>query len=664
MHPQEIRPRTRMQHLMLHQLAVAFDILSSLLIYIISGRGNGRGGHAGRRGGRAGGRGGLRNINMTAAELTALINERVAEAVATSQAAANAGGKHNHQQVCTFKAYMDCKPHSFSGAEGAVGLLCWMEKSESAFAMCNCPPNNQVKYASSTLEGPTLTWWNSQVQMLTLEMANALPWDEFKTMQREEYCPRDEVQKLEGEFWNLKMEGSEIESYTTRSHELANLCPQMSMVTSSIPTTIQQAIWLAHRLTDQEVAQGTLTPRGTLSKTTDNKRKFDSSFPKTFHSNPPSQQQQQQHRKLEHSKNNNQSNSSRQNQGSYIGKYPKCNNCNFHHHGACDRYHCHRCGKMEGHFKKNCPQLRRNENENGNGNNHQGGNGNCNNHHGGNGNNNGNGAKGRAFMIGSGEARNDQNVVNGMFLLNDHFASVLFDTGTDRSFISRELSSRLGINPTSLEHHYTVEIADGKVIEATHILKGCKLELSGHKLNIDLMQVTLGSFDRIVGMDWLSKNQDEIICSEKIVRIPLPCGETLSVHGERSGAVMGIISFKKAQKCLRKGHTAILDLVADKSTEEKKLEDIPIIHEFLEVFPEDLPSLPPHRQVKFQIDLTPGAAPIARAPYRLAPSELQELSTQLQELLDKGFIRPISSPWGAPVLFLKKKDGTFRMCID
>ncbi|GKF82093.1 putative reverse transcriptase domain-containing protein, partial [Tanacetum coccineum] len=101
----------------------------------------------------------------------------------------------------------------------------------------------------------------------------------------------------------------------------------------------------------------------------------------------------------------------------------------------------------------------------------------------------------------------------------------------------------------------------------------------------------------------------------------------------------------------------------DKS-EEKRLEDVLTVRDFLEVFLEDLAGLPPTRQVEFQIDLVPGAAPVARVPYRLAPSELQEFSTQLQELYDKGFIRLSSSPWGAPVLFVKKKDGSFQMCID
>ncbi|GJZ66203.1 putative ribonuclease H-like domain-containing protein [Tanacetum coccineum] len=104
--------------------------------------------------------------------------------------------------------------------------------------------------------------------------------------------------------------------------------------------------------------------------------------------------------------------------------------------------------------------------------------------------------------------------------------------------------------------------------------------------------------------------------------------------------------------------------IMEKKSDEKRLEDIPVVKEFPEVFPENLPGLPPVRQVEFQIDLIPGATPVARAPYRLAPSEMQELSNQLQELADRGFIRPSTSPWGAPILFVKKKDGSFRMCID
>ncbi|KAI3732380.1 hypothetical protein L1987_63584 [Smallanthus sonchifolius] len=383
--------------------------------------------------------------------------------------------------------------------------------------------------------------------MLGLAMANGLPWEEFKAMIKEEYCPRDEIQKLEGEFWNLKMEGSEIELYTTRSHELATMCPHM------------------------------------------------------------------QHRRFEPTKNFNQSTSSGQNQGGYAGNSPKCNKCNFHHFGFCNR--CQRCGKIghaakdcrgelqtkqpfqqpgstrgcfecgkEGHIRKNFPQLKKGGN----------GNHNPNQNNNGNGGNNGNGAKGRAFVLGSGEARYDHNVVTGKFLVNNYFASVLFNTGADRSFISKKFSNMIKGTSSLLKAKYTIEIVDGQIIEATHILKGCKLELATHIFDIDLMPVILGSFDIIISMDWLSKNQAEIICREKIVRIPLPSGETLSVQGEKVGAVMGIISFMKAQKCLRKGHTTILALVAEQPSEEKKIEDIPVVREFLEVFTEDLPGLPPH----------------------------------------------------------------------
>ncbi|GJR56010.1 putative nucleotidyltransferase, ribonuclease H [Tanacetum coccineum] len=185
------------------------------------------------------------------------------------------------------------------------------------------------------------------------------------------------------------------------------------------------------------------------------------------------------------------------------------------------------------------------------------------------------------------------------------------------------------------------------------------------------MPVELGSFDVIVGMDWLAKYHAVIDCAEKIVRIPWG-NETLIVHGDGSSrgneTRLNIISCTKTHKYLLKGHHVFLAHVTTKEIEdksgEKRLEDVPIVRDFPEVFPEDLSGLPPTRQVEFQIDLVPGAAPVARAPYRLAPSKMKELSEQLQELSDKGFIRPSSSPWGAPVLFVKKKDGSFRMCID
>ncbi|XP_021975229.1 uncharacterized protein LOC110870351 [Helianthus annuus] len=176
---------------------------------------------------------------------------------------------------------MDCKPQTFNGAEGPVGLLRWFEKAESVFAMCSCPEGDRVKFASGTLEDSALTWWNARVQMLGVEMAKATTWDDFKELIREEYCPRDEIQKLEKEYYNLKMEGSEIKAYTKRSHELANKCPNLSRPPSRkielyikglapsvkglvTATNLDNQPWiirLAHKITDQEVERGSLPPR-------------------------------------------------------------------------------------------------------------------------------------------------------------------------------------------------------------------------------------------------------------------------------------------------------------------------------------------------------------------------------------------------------------------
>ncbi|GKB50284.1 putative reverse transcriptase domain-containing protein [Tanacetum coccineum] len=155
------------------------------------------------------------------------------------------------------------------------------------------------------------------------------------------------------------------------------------------------------------------------------------------------------------------------------------------------------------------------------------------------------------------------------------------------------------------------------------------------------MIIELGSFDIIIGMDWLSRNDAAILCGEKKVRIPLK-SKTLVIEGNRNNSRLKIVSCIKTQKYIEKGCELFLAQVTEQESKEKRLEDVPVIQDFPEVFPEDLPGLPPPRQVEFRIDLIPGAAPVARAPYRLAPSEMKELSKQLQELSEKGFIRPSS----------------------
>ena len=155
----------------------------------------------------------------------------------------------------------------------------------------------------------------------------------------------------------------------------------------------------------------------------------------------------------------------------------------------------------------------------------------------------------------------------------------------------------------------------------------------------------------------------DIMCFEKEVRLNLPNNETLIIYGDKPSTSFRIISCIQAQKCLRKEYQAFLAHVVDTSQELKDIQKILEVRDFPDIFPEELPGLPPQRQVEFRIDLVPGATPVAKSPYRLAPDEMQELSSQLNELLKKRFIRPSFSPWGAPVLFVKKKDGSFRMCI-
>ena len=167
-----------------------------------------------------------------------------------------------------------------------------------------------------------------------------------------------------------------------------------------------------------------------------------------------------------------------------------------------------------------------------------------------------------------------------------------------------------------------------------------------------------------MGKDWLSRHKVILDCEKKTIVLTCSDQSEVIVQGIRSSAMSNVISTMQARRFMRKGCETFLALILDSKRGQVDVEKIPVVREFPDIFPEELPSIPPEREVDLSIEIVPGTTSISRALYRMAPSELKELKLQLQELLDKGFIRPNVSPWGAPILFVKKKDGTLRMYID
>ncbi|KAI3746259.1 hypothetical protein L6452_08685 [Arctium lappa] len=234
-----------------------------------------------------------------------------------------------------------------------------------------------------------------------------------------------------------------------------------------------------------------------------------------------------------------------------------------------------------------------------------------------------------------------------------------FQMTTDKARVTADVvSGRL------LSDALVVEVANGEHLFVREFFVGCTLDLDGESFLIDLLPANIGEFDAIVGMDWIAKHDAGIFCSKKMIRVPSPKGGEVIIYGEKNRKSNMIISSIKARNSLAKGCMSYVAYVMDAKLEKKKVEDVEVVRDFLDAFPEYLPRLPPEHQVEFHIDLTPGAVLIARVPYRLTTTEKQEMMTQLQELLEKGFVRPSSSPWGAPVLFINKKDGSMQMCID
>ncbi|GJU98754.1 putative reverse transcriptase domain-containing protein [Tanacetum coccineum] len=430
---------------------------------------------------------------------------------------------------CSHKTFMSGKPHSFTvyGLEGVVGLTRWMEKMEQVFGTCKCAEQDKVVYAASTFEGRALTWWNGNIRTLGLENANKIPWTEFKEMMTTEYCPDTEIQKMEQELWNLTLKGDDIETYINRFHELSLMCPEL------VPTEKKKIKKFIKGFPERIKGNITSSKPSSLHDAVNMARELveQSVQGKASRSGDGGKRKWDDNRRNNQGDNNrNRNNQQPSNKRHETTKVyaaapvgPTDRKGYTGPHPYCDKcnwHHVGACAKMcarcrkRGHEEKDC----------------------------------------RVKMV---DGRPQEVECWGC-------------GGKGHTKNNCPKAGNVQNNRARGRAYQVVENAaqDPKVVT----------ELLNHVFKIDLLPTRLGSFDVIVGMDWLAHHHASIICDERIVRIPLPDGHVL--------------------------------------------DGVP------EVFPDDLSGLPPIREVEFCIDLIPGALPVAKAPYRLAPSEMNELSNQ------------------------------------
>ncbi|KAJ9552857.1 hypothetical protein OSB04_016902 [Centaurea solstitialis] len=565
---------------------------------------------------------------------------------------------------CSYKTFAACKPPTYKGERDPVLALRWIEEIEMVFETCRCAVEDKVVYARSMLKADALHWWNVETGGGGTEAVRTMSWKSFVAKFRSQFCPLAATKKMEEEFLQLKQGTLSVQEYTTRFIEKSRFAEvyvpteerrverYIWGLTGSIrefvmgkdPTTFQAAINAAELIEREKDRQ--------MSEQLGEKRKW---------SGPVSDLRGGKAPRFEHRG------------GQSLGQ-KLCGKCHRVHRGNCQtgpvtcfqcgkpghlsrdcpgKRSCFQCGSPD-HIRPDCPQLKRS------------------------------GApmtggrasearddrkaaptlaRSRAFRMTAEEAEEAPEVVTGTFLINSICAKVLFDTGSDYSYATPELLKQCCVNLEPLDHPYEADTANGRVW-VREFAKGCTVELEGCLVPVVLRLIPMESLDVVLGWDWMIRNKVKIDCEQKMVRIKLPDGRTAVVYGAKRNRSTSLISVIKANRCIRKGCVWFMAYVVDSKKDKLEVKDVEVVRDYPEVFPEDLVSLPPDREIEFRIDLVPGATPIAKAPYRLAPSELKEMLAQLQELLDKGFIRPSTSPWGAPVLFVKKKDGTMRMCID
>ncbi|KAL0562098.1 hypothetical protein IC582_002548 [Cucumis melo] len=510
----------------------------------------------------------------------------------------------------------------------------WLSSLETIFRYMKCPEDQKVQCAVFMLTDRGTAWWETTERMLGGDVSQ-ITWQQFKESFYAKFFSASLRDAKRQEFLNLEQGDMTVEQYDAEFEMLSRFAPEMiateaaradkfvrglrldiqGLVRAFRPATHADALRLAVDLSLQERANSSKTAgRGSTSG---QKRKAEQQpVPVPQRNFRPGGCQ-------------------REAVVYHLWEAP-FGRCLF------GTRTCFKC-RQEGHTADRCPLrvtgIAQNQ---GAGAPHQG----------------------RVFATNRTEAEKAGTVVTGTLPVLGHYALVLFDSGSSHSFISSAFVSHARLEVEPLHHILSVSTPSGECMLSREKVKACQIEIVGHVIEVTLIVLDMLDFDVILGMDWLAANHASIDCSRKEVTFNPPSMASFKFKGGGSKSLPQVISAIRASKLLSQGTWGILASVVDTREADVSLSSEPVVRDYPDVFPEKLPGLPPHREVEFAIELEPGTVPISRAPYRMAPAELKELKVQLQELLDKGFIRPSVSPWGAPVLFVKKKDGSMRLCID
>ncbi|GAU43834.1 hypothetical protein TSUD_371130 [Trifolium subterraneum] len=566
---------------------------------------------------------------------SARANAQIAESLATLTHLLARGDDPARDGEKRLDRFLKHKPSFFVGGFNPDGAVKWVEEVEIIFDAMECANENKLTLGTYMLREEANQWWKNA----KLRIGNggvAITWEVFKREFFNKYFPADVKNKKVVEFMKLEQGDMLVAEYAAKFESLCAFSPHYNTPEAENDKCVKFESGLRpdikHIIGFAEIRN--FTTLVAKARICDEDGKAKNNYFKVVRG------KNQDRAKPYEVKGKG---SARSRKGKEKVDGDKCYRCGNMGHRSfeCkkDKDVCYSCGK-EGHKSKECkattptcfncgeeghksPECKKPKK-----------------------------VTGKVFALNGEGADQVDNLIRGTCFIHDTPLIAIIDTGATHSFISMECMKRLNIPVYEMSGCMNIETpANGSVITRL-VCRNCPVSVFGRHFGMDLVCIPLSGIDVIFGMNWLVFNQVHINCCEKTVIFPKSEGSLSLMDGE------------EVKESLNDHGELFMVFGSLKLEGGIKLEELPVVSEFSDVFPEDISDLPPEREVEFGIDLVPGTSPISMAPYRMLASELNELKKQLEELLEKKFIRPSVSPWGAPVLLVKKKEGSMRLCID